>query len=146
MLNGSYSYNPQLSIERINNQIAELEKLKSQIPQTPIMQNFQFNQPTAMRFVDNIDVVNKEVIYADTPFFSKDMSVLWVKKVNGEVKVYELNELIEKDEKDIKIEMLEMKIKKLEEVNNEQSNNNNDVKSVENKKSTTSTTDNEYDK
>ena len=100
-------------LDMINNEIANLERMKTQLPQQPpIMQNFQFNQP-GIKYANNIDEVNKEMVFVDTPFFSKDMSILWIKGQTG-VKTYELNELIEKDEKDIKIEMLEAKLKELE--------------------------------
>jgi hypothetical protein len=42
------------------------------------------------------------------------MSVLWLKKASGEVKTYELKEIIEKDEKDLQIELLRAKIEELE--------------------------------
>jgi len=110
-------------LDMINNEIANLERMKNQLPQAPIMQNFQFTPPGAMKYSNNIDEVRKEVVFADTPFFSKDMSVLWIKNINGDIKVFELNELIEKDEKDIKIELLESRIKKLEGELNEYDSN-----------------------
>ncbi len=133
--NNSYyplNYNYQNSIERINYQIAELEKLKSQIPQqiTPqnnppsINQTFQLapNNNSNMKFANNIEEVQKEIVIADTPFFSKDLAVVWIKNQNGEIKSYELNELVVKDEKDIQIELLQQQINELrkEIVNNEQ--------------------------
>ena len=91
MYNSPYfnTYNPQANIDRINNQIAELEKLKSQIPQVSITtqqppnltQNFQLasNNNNIIRYADNIDEVKKNIVISDTPFFSKDMSVMWLK-------------------------------------------------------------------
>ncbi len=123
MYNNPYyqnTYNPQVNIDRINNQIAELEKMRTQLqqpvqqPQTPITQNFQL-APTnnGMKFVNTIDDVNKEIVYYDTPFFSKDMSVLWVKNTKGDIKSYELNEILPKDSKDMQIELLQEQIKEL---------------------------------
>ena len=79
-----------------------------------------------MRYVNTIDDVNKEVVYFDTPFFSKDMSILWVKNTKGEIKTYELNEIVAKDEKDLQIQMLQEQINELrkEMKENEQSNTN----------------------
>lgn len=122
MYNNPY-YNPQASIDRINNQIAELERLKTQIPQqamqpTNLTQNFQL-APTSkdtMKYANSIDEVQKNVIMNDTPYFSKDMSVVWIKNTNGDIKTYELNEIIAKDDKDIKIEMLMTQIAELKEV------------------------------
>ena len=138
-------YNPQNSIDRINNQIAELEKLKQQIPQTPIQQptnltqNFQLasNNNNIIRYADNIDEVKKNIVITDTPFFSKDMSVMWLKNVNGDVKSYTLAEIIEKDEKDIMIESLQMQINEMKGKieNAEQSDNINVDESITSKKS-----------
>ncbi len=105
--------------ERIDSQIAQLSQMKEQIKnntqQPAINQTFQL-APTnnhTMRFVNTIDDVNKEVVYIDTPFFSKDMSVVWIKNAKGEIKTYELNEIIPKDSKDIQIEYLQSQIEEL---------------------------------
>lgn len=125
-------YNPQASVDRINSQIAELEKLKSQIPQQPIQQptnltqNFQLSPQVnnnQIRYANNIDEVKKDIVIGDTPYFSKDMSILWVKNTQGNVKTYELNELIEKDEKDVRIDFLMAQIEELKKgLKNEQHN------------------------
>ena len=117
--------------ERIDNQIAQLNQMKEQIKnnaqQPAINQTFQL-APTnnhMMRYANTIDDVNKETVYFDTPFFSKDMSVLWVKTVSGNIKTYELNEIIPKDEKDIKIEYLQAQIEELKKgIKNNESNAN----------------------
>ena len=103
-------YNP---IDRINSQIAELEKMKSQIPMQPITQNFQFAN-NGIKYAESIDEVEKSFIVGDTPFFSKDLSVVWIKTING-IKSYELKEIIKKDEKDLLIESLQMQIKEMKE-------------------------------
>lgn len=101
-------YNP---IDRINSQIAELEKMKSQIPIAPITQNFQLSGNT-IRFAESIEEVEKSFIVGDTPFFSKDLSVVWIKSING-IKSYELKEIIKKDEKDLLIESLQMQLEEM---------------------------------
>jgi len=59
----------------------------------------------------------------DTPYFSKDMTVMWIKSAKGDIKTYELNEIVAHDEKDIQIEMLKARIDELErKVVNESSN------------------------
>lgn len=129
-------YNPQISIDRINSQISELEKLKSQIPmQQPITQNFQIApNSSSIRYANNLEEVQKEFILNDTPFFSKDMSVLWVKSPSGDVKSYELNEIVEKDEKDLRIELLMSQIEELkkEVINNEHITNDDATKNESN--------------
>lgn len=134
------SYNPQASLDRINSHISELEKMKAQLTQQQIpnlTQNFQIapNQG-GMKYAENLEQVEKELVLLDTPYFSRDMSVLWVKKASGETKSYELSEIVKKDEKDLKIEFLMAKIEELEkEVNHEPSNIDVD-EPVESKKST----------
>ena len=105
-----YGYNP-MTIERINSQIADLERMKQQIPQqVPITQNFQLAPQSGLKYANSIDEVQKESVYYDTAFFSKDFSVLWLKNQKGEIKSYELKEIIEKDEKDLVIESLQLQI------------------------------------
>ena len=106
-------YNPQANLDRVNNQIAELEKIKAQLQQPiqPITQNFQLApQRDAMKYATSIDDVKKFIVADDTPYFSKDMSIVWVKNIKGEIKTYELNEIVPKDEKDIQIELLQSQL------------------------------------
>jgi len=124
VLNSPYinAYNPQLTLDRINNQIADLENMKKQLQQpiqqpTNLTQNFQIS-PTnkeVIRYANNIDEVNRDLVIGDTPYFSKDMSVVWIKNTKGEIKTYELKEIVPKDDKDIKIELLLAEIEKLKE-------------------------------
>jgi len=113
-------YNPQASIDRINSQIAELERMKQSIPQAPmqqpITQNFQLapSNYEVIKYADSMEQVQKSIVIGDTPYFSKDMSIVWIKNAKGEIKTYELNEIIAKDEKDIQIEMLQAKLNELE--------------------------------
>lgn len=130
-------YNPQASIDRINSQIAELEKMKQNIPQQPIQpptnltQNFQI-APTnreVIRYANSLEEVQRDMVIGDTPYFSRDMSVVWVKNVQGEVKTYELNEIVAKDEKDLQIELLMAQIEELKgRIDNEQHVTNDDTK------------------
>lgn len=123
MYNNPYyqnAYNPQVSIDRINSQIADLEKMRTQLQQppqqsqAPITQNFQLAPTTqTMRFVNTIEDVNNEIVYHDTPFFSKDMTVMWIKNTKGDIKTYELNEIVPKDSKDLQIEFLQSQIEDL---------------------------------
>jgi len=117
MYNNSF-YNPQANIDRINSQIAELERIKSQIPQQAqpsINQTFQLmpNSRDIIRYANSMEEVQREVVLGETPYFSKDMSVVWIKNNKGEIKTYELTEIIAKDDKDIKIEFLQAQIEEL---------------------------------
>lgn len=116
------NYNPQPSLDRINAQISELESMKKQIQQpiqqqmpTNLTQNFQI-APTnreVIKYASSMDEVQRDMVIGDTPYFSKDMSVVWIKNTKGDIKTYELNEIVPKDDKDIKIEYLQAQIEEL---------------------------------
>lgn len=123
MYNNPYlnPYSQQMSIDKLNEQINNLEKMKSQIQQpvqpTNLTQNFQI-APTnreVIRYANSIEEVQRDLVIGDTPYFAKDMSVVWIKNTKGEVKTYELTEIVPKDDKDIRIEFLEAQIKELKE-------------------------------
>lgn len=126
-------YNPQSNLDRINNQIKELESMKTQYqnmqPQqvpTNLTQNFQLAPNNAgIKYVNNIEEVKKELVFTDTLFPNKEYTLLFVKNAKGEIKTFELKEIIEKDEKDLKIDELMAKIDMLEKekINNESSTN-----------------------
>lgn len=133
-MNGNYYggnayYQPitrQDNINMIDEQIAKLNQMKSQLTQqqqqniqqhTPaINQTFQLapNSQGGMKYANTMDDVNKEMVFTDTPFFSKDLSVVWIKNTKGEIKAYELNEIVQKDDKDIQIEYLNARLEELE--------------------------------
>lgn len=135
MYNSPYmnGYNPQVTVDKINAQMNELEKMKQQLQhpmqQTPtnLTQNFQLapNNRDVIKYAASIDEVQRDMVIGDTPFFSKDMSVVWVKNTKNEIKTYELNEIVPKDAKDMQIEYLQAQIEELKGMmNNEQSTSN----------------------
>ena len=134
-------YNSQPSVDRINSQIAELEKMKQQLQQTvaaptSLTQNFQI-APTnreVIRYANSMEEVERDMVMGDTPYFSKDMSVVWIKNTKGDIKTYELNELIVKDDKDVKIELLMSEIEELKKGMKNSEYNANTNESVENEK------------
>lgn len=122
MYNNPYmnSYNPQMTVDRINAQMNELEKMKQQIQQpvqqpTNLTQNFQLapSNRDVIKYASSLEEVNRDMVIGDTPFFSKDMSVVWIKNTKGEIKTYELKEIIPKDDKDIQIELLQAQINEM---------------------------------
>lgn len=142
MFNNPYNYNQQANVDRINSQIAELEKLKQSLPQNPLptnlTQNFQL-APTnqSMKYANSIEDVKKEIVISDTPYFSKDLSIVWIKNTKGDVKAYELNEIIQKDEKDLMIENLQLQINQLKkEIEDAKPTNTNDVEPIESEEPT----------
>ena len=118
MYNYMNPYNRQADLDRINAQMNELEKIKAQMQQPiqpNINQTFQL-APTnreVIRYANNIEEVQRDLVIGDTPYFSKDMSVVWIKNTKGEIKTYELTEIIPKDKKDIEIEYLKAQIEEL---------------------------------
>jgi len=130
--------------DRIDNQISQLQQMKEQFKnnqQPAINQTFQLapNGTNTMRYANTIDDVGKEIVYGDTPFFSKDMSVVWIKNTKGNIKSYELTEITPKDAKDLQISYLQSQIEELKGMIKDVSNATN----VDTKQSTTDTT--EYD-
>ena len=117
------TFNRQEAVDRINAQMNELEKMKQQMQQPaqpqqvqqPITQNFQLapQNRDVIRYATSIDEVNRDMVIGDTPYFSKDMSVVWIKNTKGDIKTYELTEIIPKDEKDLRIEYLEAQLEEI---------------------------------
>lgn len=118
MPNYTQNFNQQSINDRIDSQIAQLQQMKEQMKhssqQPAINQTFQLApQQNGIKYANSIDDVVKEIVYIDTPFFSKDMSILWLKNNKNEIKTYELNEIIPKDTKDLQIEYLQAQIEEL---------------------------------
>ena len=128
MPNYNQGINQQTLAEQIDSEIERLKQMKTQRSQPipAINQTFQLApNHSGMRYVNTIDDVSKEAVYNDTPFFSKDLSVLWIKNSKGDIKTYELKEIVKKDEKDLQIDYLISQINELKGMmNNEQSNSN----------------------
>lgn len=112
-------YNPQNEVDKLNMRINEMEKIKSQLQQqlmTPpaINQTFQLApNSSTIKYANNIEDVKKELVSGDTPFFSNDLSVLWIKNTKGDIKSYEIHEIVLKDDKDLIIEGLMAQIEEL---------------------------------
>lgn len=142
-MNYQQNYNQQSINDRIDNQIAQLQQMKEQMKhnqQPAINQTFQLApQQSGMRYANSLDDVNKEMVYADTPFFSKDMSVVWIKNNKNEIKTYELNEIVPKDAKDMQIEYLQAQIEELKGMINNDAN----VSNVNTEQNATNTTTND---
>ena len=140
-MNGNfYNTNPyyqtptrQDNLNMIDEQISRLNQMKSQLTQQQPTQQHQpsINQtfqlaPTSqntMRYVNTMEDVAKEMVFGDTPFFSKDMSVMWLKNAKNEIKTYELNEIVPKDEKDLMIENLKIQLDEMNKVIKEMKDN-----------------------
>lgn len=98
-----------------------------QEPPQPV--NYQLVQPQqvalSFKFVDSQDEVNKEIVFNETLFMSKDYKNFWIKSMNGKLRSFSLTEIIQKDEKDLKIEQLQNEINELKRgINNVNSKHN----------------------
>lgn len=97
---------------------------------------YPYNNLSQLRYAKSIEDVKREFVVGDTPFFSSDLSVLWIKNSMGEIKSYEMKEIVQKDEKDLIIESLQFQMNELRrELENAKSNNSNDVEPTKSKKS-----------
>lgn len=121
MFNNPYmtNYNPNIMQQNINdkidNEIAKLQQMKNHNSNQPaINQTFQLApNSNGIKFVNDIEDVQKEFAINETPFINKDYSTLWIKNAKGEIRIFELTEIIPKDEKDILIEKLQSQINSL---------------------------------
>ena len=116
MYNNPYmNYNNQLERDKIDTQIARLQEMRNQLSnqQPSINQTFQLAPQGGMKFANSYEDVNKEMVYADTPYFSHDLSLVWIKSAKGNIKAYEMKEIVEKDEKDLLIDSLQLQINDL---------------------------------
>lgn len=84
---------------------------------TPITQNFQLATPSkngdGIKYVENVDDVKKELVFMDSLFVSKDMKKMWLKDAKGDIRTFNIEEIIKKDEKDLEIEKLKDEINEL---------------------------------
>ena len=116
--------------ERIDRQLQQSQNPPQMQQPVPITQNFQLapNQnQNGIKYANSIDDVKKELVFTDTLFINKEYTKLWLKNALGEIKTYNLEEVIELDEKDRKIAELTAKIDMLESEmkNNESTTNGN---------------------
>lgn len=118
-----YEQDLQNIVKDAQGKINQLHSQPIQQPQqAPITQNFQLapNQnQNGIKYMNSTEDVKKELVFTDTLFINKEYTKLWLKNALGEVKSFEVKEIVEKDEKDLKIDELMAKIEKLEsEMNN----------------------------
>ena len=120
MYNNPYYNSAQSSMDRIDGQIRDLENMRNQLQRTigqqpSINQTFQLTpNSSGVRLVGSVEDVNKELVFADSVFISRDFSSMWIKNTKGEVRHFDIKETVEKDEKDLLIDELKARIDKLE--------------------------------
>ena len=106
--------------DRIDAQIRQIQQQgqvqQQQIPQ--INQNFQItpttnNNEIQAKYVNNIDDVKNTFVMTTGLFVNKEMNTLWFKNVNGDIRTFNLQEIIEQDEKDLEIQRLKNEIENM---------------------------------
>ena len=101
--------------DRLDKQIQQAQQMNNNQPPA-INQTFQLspNQSNHIKYTETEEDVSKELVFADTLFVNRAYSKMWFKNASGEIKEYELKEVIKKDEKDVQIASLMAKIEELE--------------------------------
>ena len=101
--------------DRIDRQLQMANQNQPQTP--PITQNFQLATPSkngeAIKYVESIEDVKKELVFMDSLFVSKDMKKMWLKDAKGDIRLFNIEEVLQKDEKDVEIEKLRSELKEL---------------------------------
>jgi hypothetical protein len=120
--------------DRIDNQMKQMQQFnQNQMQQQPvpqINQSFQLapnpnNNELESKYVNNIDEVKGIFVMKTGVFLNKELNTLWIKNTNGNIRTFELNELIETDPKDREIAMLKKQIEEMKEMIVNESNVNN---------------------
>lgn len=127
--------------DRIDTQMRQLQN--QQPVQQPITQNFQLapnptNNDLESKYVNNIDEVKGIFVMKTGVFLNKELNTLWIKNTNGDIRTFELNELVEIDPKDEEINNLRQELQRMKEMiaNESNVNNSNNDESNESKNAT----------
>ncbi len=120
-------------IDRQMQQMQQLNQSQMQQPvQQPITQNFQLAPNTnsnelESKYVNNIDEVKGIFVMKTGVFLDKDLNNLWIKNTNGDIRTFELNEVIETDPKDVEINNLKKELERMKEMISNESNVNSSI-------------------
>lgn len=136
--------------EKIDRQMQQMQQFnQNQMQQQPtptnLTQNFQLapnptNNELESKYVNNIDEVRNTFVMKTGVFLNKDFTSMWVKTTDGNIKTYELNEVIQQDPKDVEINNLKQEIQRMREMinyGNESNVNNSDYDESNESKATT---------
>ena len=136
--------------ERIDKQMQQVQQMNQnqmqQQPQIPqVNQTFQLapnpsNNELESKYVNNIDEVKGIFVMKTGVFLNKDLNTLWIKNTNGDIRTFELSEIIPQDPKDIEINNLKQELQRMREMinyGNESDVNNPDFNEPNESKATT---------
>ena len=96
--------------EKIDRQMQQMQQFnQNQTQQQPIPQinqSFQLapnpnNNELESKYVNNIDEVKGIFVTKTGVFLNKELNTLWIKNTNGDIRTFELNEVIVQDPKDV---------------------------------------------
>lgn len=131
-------------LEQMRNKIdSQINQLRQQNMQpTPITQNFQLAPNNSnLKFVNSIEDVQRDIVIADTYFITNDLSSMWLKSTNGNIRSFAIQEIKPKDEKDLMIENLQNQINELKGAKNNEYIKSNDEQSNTTTRSSITTTE-----
>lgn len=121
--------------EKIDRQMQQMQQLnQNQMQQQPtptnLTQNFQLapnptNNELESKYANNIDEVRNTFVMKTGVFLNKELNTLWIKNTNGDIRTFELNELVEIDPKNREIALLKQELEKMKEMISNESNGNN---------------------
>ena len=114
--------------EKIDRQMQQMQQLnQNQMQQQPtptnLTQNFQLapnptNNELESKYANNIDEVRNTFVMKTGVFLNKELNTLWIKNTNGDIRTFELNEIIPQDPKDIEINNLKKELQRMREMIN----------------------------
>ena len=136
--------------EKIDRQMQQMQQLNQnqmqmQQPVPNVTQNFQIaptpnnNNELESKYANNIDEVKNTFVMKTGLFINKDLTTLWVKNTNGNIRAFQLTEIIEMDERDKEIMRLNNQIKELQQ--SLQKNNSNNIEKENSKERKTNKKD-----
>ena len=120
--------------EKIDRQMQQMQQLnQNQMQQQPVpnvTQNFQLapnpsNNELESKYANNIDEVRNTFVMKTGVFVNKELNTLWIKNTNGDIRTFELSEIIDIDPKDKEIAILKQELEKMKEMISNESNGNN---------------------
>lgn len=134
--------------ERIDKQMQQMQQfnqnqIQNQQPIPQINQSFQLapnptNNELESKYVNNIDEVKGIFVMKTGVFLNKELNTLWIKNTNGDIRTFELSEIIEQDPKDVEINNLKQEIQRMKEmISNESNVNSTDFNEPNESKATT---------
>ena len=107
-------FNPMLQYEQsLKSIIDQANGQLNQLHTSPITQNFQLSPLNNFRIINSKEDVEKEMVLNDTYFLGKELTSFWIKNSRGDIRSFELTEIIPKTEKDLLIEKLQKELEEM---------------------------------